>query len=68
MRYLRRTAVFVVMPITQPIAEAINRRATAQELKNIVVVEGICTLQKSAILKLQEGIKTDAEVVRETEI
>ena len=66
--YLGRTAVFEVMPITQVIAEAINRRATAQELKTIAITEGMCTLQKSAILKLQMGITTIAEIVRETEI
>ena len=64
--YRGRTAIFEVLPITEKIAEAINRRATARELRDLALEEGMVTLQKAAMQKISEGITSVDEVVRET--
>jgi len=66
--YLGRTAVFEVLPITSEISDAINRKANASELRKIACKEGMFTLQQSALQKLEQGLTTIEEVLRETEI
>jgi len=65
--YNGRIAIFEVMPISSSLAELINRRATAHEIKAQAIREGMRTLRQSALLKLQQGITTVNEVLRETE-
>ena len=65
--YSGRTAIFEVMPISDNIAEAINRRANAQELRSIASECGMSTLQQNAAKKLCMGITTVEEVLREIE-
>jgi type IV pilus assembly protein PilB len=65
--YLGRTAVFEIMPITPDISDAVNRRASARELKEIACKEGMHTLQDTALVKLRQGITTIDEVLRETD-
>jgi type II secretory ATPase GspE/PulE/Tfp pilus assembly ATPase PilB-like protein len=55
------------MPISPSLAELINRRATAHEIKELAIKEGMRTLRQSAMLKLQQGITTINEVLRETD-
>ncbi|MCI0695568.1 GspE/PulE family protein [candidate division KSB1 bacterium] len=65
--YSGRIAIFEVMPISPSLAELINRRATAHEIKEQAIREGMRTLRENAILKLKQGITTMKEVLRETE-
>jgi type IV pilus assembly protein PilB len=65
--YSGRIAIFEVMPISPNLAELINRRATAHEIKELAIKEGMRTLRQSAMLKLQQGITTINEVLRETD-
>ena len=53
--YRGRTAIFEVLPITEKIAEAINHRATARELRDLALEEGMVTLQMAAMQKISEG-------------
>ncbi len=65
--YHGRLAIFEVMPISPSLAELINRRATAYEIKEQAIREGMRTLRQSAMLKLKEGVTTINEVLRETD-
>lgn len=65
--YRGRLAIFEVMPISPSLAELINRRATAHEIKAQAIKEGMRTLRESAMQKLQQGLTTLQEVWRETE-
>ena len=64
--YFGRAAIFEVMQISPNIAEAINKRASANQLRKIAMDEGMHTLQENALIKLKEGITTREEVLRET--
>ena len=65
--YLGRTAIFEIFQMTDAVREAVNRRATALQLKEMAVSQGMRTLQQSAICKLKQGVTTVDEVLRETE-
>jgi type IV pilus assembly protein PilB len=65
--YSGRIAIFEVMPISPSLAELINRRATAHEIKELAIKEGMRTLRQSAMVKLQQGVTTMTEVLRETD-
>jgi type IV pilus assembly protein PilB len=65
--YLGRTAVFEIMPITEEVAAAVNKHASARELKEIACKEGMHTLQDTALVKLKAGTTTIDEVLRETD-
>jgi type II secretion system protein E len=65
--YRGRFAIFEVMPMSQAIAEMVNRRATAREIKDQACEEGMRILRQCAMLKLAQGLTTVTEVLRETE-
>jgi type IV pilus assembly protein PilB len=64
--YKGRVGLYEVMEITSELKEAIILNATAAELKKIAIAGGMITLRRSGVLKVQEGITTIEEVVRET--
>ena len=64
--YKGRTAIFEVLSITETIADAINRKASAREIRDLAISEGMHTLQMSAVEKLAQGITSMEEVLRET--
>jgi type IV pilus assembly protein PilB len=64
--YKGRVGLYEVMEITSELKEAIILNATSVELKKIAIAGGMITLRRSGLLKVQEGITTIEEVVRET--
>lgn len=64
--YKGRIALFEIMPISEPLAEAINHRRPANELRHLAQSEGMKTLSDAAISALKEGITSVHEVLRET--
>src|SRR5215470_108016 len=64
--YKGRVGLYEVMEITAELKEAIILNATVVELKKIAIAGGMITLRRSGLLKVQEGITTIEEVVRET--
>lgn len=66
--YKGRTAVIEALPITDRIADAINHRATARELRDLALSEGMVTLQMHAMEKLAQGITGVDEVLRSVNV
>ncbi|UPQ87621.1 type IV-A pilus assembly ATPase PilB [Vibrio sinaloensis] len=62
--YLGRTAIYEVLPVTSVIAEAIARRATAQQLNALALEQGLQNLKQSGSEKLRSGITSLAELQR----
>ncbi len=64
--YRGRVALYEVMPITDELKELVLNGASAMELKDLAVQQGMKTLRMSGISKIQEGMTTVEEVVRTT--
>lgn len=64
--YRGRTGIFEVMPMSAGIQELVVNRATAQDIRELAIKEGMSTLRHDAILKLKDGITSLEEVLRET--
>lgn len=62
--YLGRTAVTEVLLVTKGMRELIKREATANEIKEKAVEEGMITLRQEVVSKVLAGITTPEEVVR----
>ena len=62
--YKGRVAIYEVMPITEELKEFVLNGASAQELKNEAIRQGMVTLRRSALNKLVQGITTLSEVYR----
>ncbi|MDW7709322.1 MAG: type IV-A pilus assembly ATPase PilB [Deferrisomatales bacterium] len=62
--YRGRVALYEVMPIGDEIKELVLNGASAIELKEAAVRNGMKTLRMSGITKLKEGVTTVDEVVR----
>ncbi|PYS42045.1 MAG: type IV-A pilus assembly ATPase PilB [Acidobacteria bacterium] len=64
--YKGRVGLYEVMEITPELREAIILNATAVELKKVALASGMVTLRRSGLMKVQEGVTTIEEIVRET--
>jgi type IV pilus assembly protein PilB len=64
--YKGRMAIYEVLPLSPELRGLVLNGASAQELKQAAVQQGMRTLRMSALAKLQEGITTVQEVVRVT--
>ena len=64
--YKGRVGLYEVMEITEELRELILVGASALELRNKAVDEGMITLRRSGLHKVRDGITTIEEVVRET--
>src|SRR5262249_321071 len=64
--YKGRVGLFVVMEITPQLKVGIIGNGTSVELKKIAIAGGMITLRRSGLLKVQEGLTTIEEVVRES--
>ena len=64
--YSGRTGLYEVMPISDALREMILNRASASEIKEQAVREGMITLRGDGILKLKNGITSLEEVLRES--
>ncbi|MCB4204181.1 type IV-A pilus assembly ATPase PilB [Deferribacterales bacterium Es71-Z0220] len=64
--YKGRVALYEVMGVTDSIKELILRGATAAEIKEQAVKEGMLTLRRSGLEKVKTGLTSIEEVVRVT--
>ncbi len=65
--YKGRTTISEVLDVTKEIEEAINRGATASEVEDLAVKQGMITMTQDGILKVLEGITSMEEIERVTE-
>lgn len=61
-----RIAIYEVMPISLEIRELILRGASANELRDLAVQQGMKTLRQAGLLKVLEGVITAEEILRVT--
>jgi len=64
--YKGRIAIFEIMPITAGHRQLIDRRATADELRNYAIGQGMTTLKQAATRLVLEGVTTVDELLRVT--
>ncbi len=64
--YAGRSGLYEVMPVSDALREMILNRASASEIKEQAVREGMITLRGDGILKLKAGVTSLEEVLRET--
>lgn len=62
--YQGRIGVFEVIPISQKIGRLVLERASATDLENQAVIEGMITMKQDGYLKVIEGYTTIEEVLR----
>ncbi len=66
--YKGRIGVFENMIVTSTIRELILKQATTEEIQKAAVEEGMLTLHDSALAKLENGLTSVEEVIRETKV
>lgn len=64
--YKGRLALYEVMNVTEEIKELILRGASATEIKEQAIKDGMLTLRRSGLEKVKKGLTTIEEVVRVT--
>lgn len=64
--YSGRSGLYEVMPVSEALREMILNRASASEIKEQAVREGMITLRGDGIIKLKAGVTSLEEVLRET--
>jgi type IV pilus assembly protein PilB len=64
--YAGRCAILEMIPATEPIRKLVIERATASEIKQTALQEGMLTLRMTGLLKAREGISTLEEVLNVT--
>ena len=62
--YLGRTGIFEIMQLSDTLRTAIVKGANSVEIRNQAVSEGMVTLLKDGMLKVQAGITSPAEILR----
>jgi len=66
--YAGRQGLYEVMPITSALRELILDRASTSEIRKKAREEGMLTLREDGLKKIQRGITTIEEVLRETTV
>jgi len=64
--YTGRVGIYEVMEISENITKAIVERKDSNIIKNIAVSEGMTTMFEDGLSKIENGITTVEEVIRET--
>jgi type IV pilus assembly protein PilB len=64
--YKGRTALFEILEITEDLAEMISSESSITEIRNKALENGFLSLRQSGLSKIQSGITTNEEVIRET--
>ncbi len=64
--YKGRVGLYEIMEVTDELRELILVGASALELRRKAVEEGMITLRRSGLMKVQQGMTTIEEVARET--
>lgn len=66
--YKGRTALFEMLEINEELADMISSGESVSDLKNKAIENGFVSLRQAGLSKIQSGITTNAEVIRETTI
>ncbi len=66
--YMGRIAIFELLTINDEIREMIMDKATARELRQKAVQQGMRTLREDGLIKVKKGITTIDEVLRVTQV
>ena len=61
--FIKRTGIYEVMPISQTITEMILEGASAADLEQQAIKEGMLTMKQDGILKVVMGLTTLEEVI-----
>jgi len=64
--YSGRQGLYEVMPMTRTLRRMVLDGASSDELKDRAIEEGMLTLRRDGLLKVQRGITTLEEVIKET--
>ena len=64
--YSGRHGLYEVMPVTPAIRELVLDRASTEEIATKAIEEGMLTLRADGLIKIQKGVTTVEEVLRET--
>ncbi|MBN1826266.1 MAG: type IV-A pilus assembly ATPase PilB [Candidatus Eisenbacteria bacterium] len=64
--YSGRLGLYEVMPISPAISQLILDRKSAEEIRKKAQEEGMLTLRQDGITKIEKGITTIEEIIRET--
>jgi type IV pilus assembly protein PilB len=64
--YKGRVGLYEIMEVTDELRELVLVGASALELRRKAIEEGMITLRRSGLLKVQQGLTTIEEVARET--
>ncbi|MCR5501546.1 MAG: Flp pilus assembly complex ATPase component TadA [Lachnospiraceae bacterium] len=59
-----RTAIYEIMPITPKLRASVHDHVTADELRDIAVMEGMNTLRMAAAREVLEGVTAVSEMVK----
>jgi type II secretory ATPase GspE/PulE/Tfp pilus assembly ATPase PilB-like protein len=62
--YAGRTGVFEVLVLSEELRSLLLKGASSQEMKAQAISEGMITMRRAGMLKVQEGITTPHEVIR----
>jgi general secretion pathway protein E len=62
--YMGRTGVFEVLMLSEELRGMLLKGASSQEMKARAISEGMITMRRAGMLKVQEGITTPHEVIR----
>jgi general secretion pathway protein E len=62
-----RTGLYELMVFSDPIRRAVLERVPLAELRRIAQAEGMVSLRQDGVQKIQEGVTTVEEVLRETQ-
>jgi len=62
--YVGRTGVFEVLMLSEKLRGMLLKGASSQEMKARAISEGMITMRRAGMLKVQEGITTPHEVIR----
>jgi len=62
--YAGRTGVFEVLVLSEELRGMLLKGASSQEMKARAISEGMITMRRAGMLKVQEGITTPHEVIR----
>jgi len=64
--YTGRISIMEMLPITDPMRSLVMRHATAADLRNAAVAEGMLTMYEDGLRKAVNGVTTFEEVLRVT--
>ena len=66
--YVDRTAIYEILPVTEPVKEQVMEHASASSIKRASIDRGCRTLRMDGARKVQAGMTTVQEVLRVTQL